>query len=51
MVDISRKRNGENLRDNIIELESDSKNKFVREYRGASIHLRIIAVCYKNIHV
>jgi len=34
MVDISRKRKGEHLRDKIIELELNSKNKFIREYRG-----------------
>jgi hypothetical protein len=51
MVDISRKRKGEHLRDKITELESNSKNKFIREHRGASIHLRIIPVCYANIYV
>jgi hypothetical protein len=51
MVDISRKRKGGHLRDKIIELESNSKNMFIREYRGASIHLRNIPACYTNIYV
>jgi len=38
------------LRNKVTQLESNSKNKFIREYRGASVHLKIIPVCYKNIY-